>query len=145
MLNVSAGSECGTSICIWGQISQVRTGTSALLFEFSPFYLMVCTCSSCVFWWTGFELCTNILQIIQWLILCSNTCSPGEAWHWSCWADIFSADSQHGPSGRQWHKPVSGGYPGLHLWNSTPKKWRQGGGKRLPDVCHWFTVRYVRE
>lgn len=92
-----------------------------------------------------FEPWMNILKILQRLILCSITRSLGEAWHWSSSADILSADSQHGPSGWQWHQPVSGGYPGLHLWNSSPKNWRQGGWKRLPDVCHWLAVWYVQE
>lgn len=72
---------------------------------------------------------------------CSIMCSPGKDGLWPSTADILPGDSQHGPSG--WHQPVSGGYPGLHLWNSALKIWRQGGGKGLPDVCHWFTVWYV--
>lgn len=92
-----------------------------------------------IFSWTNFEHKTTSDIYFSLSIVWST----GEAGHWSSSADILPADSQHGPSG--WHQPVSGGYSGLHLWNSTPKNWRQGGGKRLPDVCHWFTVWYVWE
>lgn len=74
---------------------------------------------------------------------CSIVWCLGESWHWSSSADILLVDTQHGPSG--WHKPVPGGYPWLHFWCSALKKWRQGGGERLPNVCYWFTVWYVMQ
>lgn len=74
---------------------------------------------------------------------CSIMWCLGESWHWSSSADILPADTQHGPSG--WHQPVPGGYPWLNFWSSALKKWRQGGGERLPNVCYWFTVWYVMQ
>lgn len=69
---------------------------------------------------------------------------PGEAWQRASSADILLDGRQLRPCVRQRHQLVSGGHSGLHLWDSTHKDWRQSCGKRLPDICHWFPVRYVQ-
>lgn len=70
---------------------------------------------------------------------CDNT--PGAGWSGPSTADILPADSQ--PEPRGWHQPLSGGHPGLHIWDSTPKNWRPCCGERIPSVCYWFFIWYV--
>lgn len=60
VLNVSAGSECGSSVCIWSQIPQVCTSTSTYCLNISLFYL--CMFISNIFWWSNFHLQMHMMK-----------------------------------------------------------------------------------
>lgn len=94
-------------------------------------------------YWKNLKINAHLMNQLTWYKFIFQSCDQGEAWHWSPSVDVLSAGSQRGPCG--WHQPISGGYPGLDFRISTSKIWRQGCGKRLPDICHWVVVGYVWE